>query len=143
LPNAGPAAVDRLRDDLGELGEYARHYLAARADTIRLSVRRAGIFAVLGVVGLIASAAYVVTATALVILGTARGLGLLFGGHEWLGYLVTGVVLLGALALAVKVTMSRLTKSSRERMVQAYARRREEQDRRFGHNVRDRAARTE
>src|SRR5436190_1352266 len=81
-PQGAPAeAMKDLRKRLGEIGEYASYYLAAKSDAFKLSMKNAAVYAALVVVGLIASVALVVTAVVLMCTGIAGGLGALFGGH--------------------------------------------------------------
>src|SRR5437588_5087412 len=56
---------------IAELRAYAGHYVAARIDGIKVSVRNAGIYAALGIVGLIALAALIATTVALLLVGIA------------------------------------------------------------------------
>src|SRR3954463_15030195 len=66
-----------------ELGEYVSYYIAAKFDGIKGSVRNIGIYAALGVVGLIATAGFVVTAVVLLCRGIAGAFAALFGGRVW------------------------------------------------------------
>src|SRR5258708_7367543 len=70
--NPASEAFHRIRDDLGELKEYAQYYLAARVDGIKQTIRRLGLYAALGVLGLIAGGAIVATAAGLLIVGFAE-----------------------------------------------------------------------
>src|SRR5437764_6768076 len=96
--NPASEAFGRIRDDLGELKEYAQYYLAAKVDGIKRTVRTVGLYAALGVLGLIAGGAIVATAAGLLIVGFAELLTRLFGGRDWLGDLVAGIVVLGVVA---------------------------------------------
>src|SRR5437660_231984 len=63
---ATPAAAFRaVARYVGELSEYAKYYLAAKSDALKLSLRRAAIMAAVGVVGLIAAGAVVVVCVTL------------------------------------------------------------------------------
>ena len=91
-----PAPTDALKDafsHIGELRAYAIHYISAKADQVRLSIRKAGIYAVLGIIGLMA-------ATALVMIDPAAArlmLALLRDGARfnpsWGGYALTFAIL--------------------------------------------------
>src|SRR5947208_14581835 len=85
-------------DKLGELGEYAGHYLAAKSDAFKLTMRNVAVMAALGIIGLIAAGGLVVTAVVLLCVGIAHGIAALLGGRMWAGELITGVLLLGLLA---------------------------------------------
>jgi uncharacterized membrane protein len=63
----------------------------------------------------------------------------LFGGRPWLGNLVTAILLLGAVAGVVWIGLSRLTKSSKERVVDAYERRKRHEREGYGIDAHERA----
>ncbi len=159
---AGPeAATDRLRpphpDDtapadafkdalrvLGEVREYVAYYVGAKVDGIKLSVRRVGILAALGVIGLLAAGAIVVTASVLLCVGLAQGIGVLlagdYGPRVWLGNLIVGLVLLLLIGGGTWFAVSRLFNSSKRATVKKYELRRQRQRADFGHDVLQRAA---
>src|SRR6185295_9149831 len=122
----GPAAFDRLVDQIRELREQFVLLVAAKIDSIRLTARRLVIACVLGLLGLVILATYLVTSTVLVIVGIGEGLGSLFGDRLWLGHLTTGLGLLGILGIGGYLALRRATRASRERTVDRYARRREQ-----------------
>src|SRR5687768_9217043 len=61
-----------------ELKEYASYYVAAKADGIKTSFRNLGLYAVLGIVGLMAGGAVVVTAAVLLLTGIAGAISAIF-----------------------------------------------------------------
>jgi uncharacterized membrane protein YdfJ with MMPL/SSD domain len=124
---------------LGELGEYLSYYLSAKSDGIKLTLKNVAVYAALGVVGLIAAGALVVTAVVLLCMGIAQGLGALFGHHLWVGYLVTGLLLLGGLGAAVYFGMSFMVGKSRKATVHRYEARQRKQRAEFGQDVKERA----
>ena len=128
----GPAAFQRLFDQAQELRDSIVLLLAAKIDRLKLSARRALLAAVVGILGLLVAATYLITATVLVIVGIGEGLGGLFGDRWWLGHLATGLGLLAILALAIYLGSRRLTRASHERTVQKYATRRDQQAARSG-----------
>ena len=128
-----------VKTRLSELGEYAGYLLSAKLDGIKLSIRNAGIYAALGVVGLLAGGALVVTAAVLLLRGIAGGLGALFGGRLWLGELVTAIVFLALIGGGAVFVVSRMTKASRQRTVKKYDSRKQQQRARFGTDVCQRA----
>src|SRR5204863_5692107 len=83
-PDAPAEALKDFRKRLGELGEYVSYYFAAKSDAFKLSLKNAVVYAALGVVGLIAAGALLVTAVVLLCTGIAGGLGRLFGERYWL-----------------------------------------------------------
>jgi hypothetical protein len=121
----------------GELGEYANHYFSAKADAFKLTLRNVGVIAAIGVVGLIAASAFVVTAVVLLCLGIAHGIGALVGGHMWAGYLITGVLLLGLLAGGVMIGVGVMRKAWKKATVNKYELRQRDQRERFGHDAAD------
>lgn len=138
-PNPASAAFHRIKCDLDELKEYASYYLAAKVDGVKRTVRNIGLYAALGVLGLLAGGAIVATAAGLIIVGIADGLSRLFGGRYWLGDLVTGILVLGAIGGAAWFMMNKLTGSWRSQTIKKYEQRKQTQRVRFGHNVNDRA----
>ena len=140
-PPENPAAVAfRVIPQLiAELRSYALHYLNARIDGIKLSVRSAVIYAILGVVGLLVVAGVLVTAVALLLVGIAHALGALLGNRLWLGDIIVGVLLLGTAALAVYVPLKRMSKASRLKTEQKYEGKRIQQRVQHGRDASERA----
>jgi hypothetical protein len=129
---SGPAAFQRLFDQAQELRDSIVLLLAAKIDRLKLSARRALLAAVVGILGLLVAATYLITATVLAIIGISEGLGDLFRDRLWLGHLATGLGLLAILALTLYLGMRRVTRASHERTVQKYATRRDQQAARSG-----------
>ena len=124
---------------LAELSDYLSYYVAARTDAIKASVRNAGLYAALGVIGLFAGGALVVTAVVLLLRGIAGGLAVLFGNRLWLGELVTAILFLALIGGGAWFMLGRLTKASRERTVKKYVSRQQQQRAKFGTDVKERA----
>ena len=139
-PNPASAAFHRIKCDIDELKEYASYYLTAKVDGFKRTLRNLGLYAALGVVGLLVGGAIVATAAGLLVVGIAEGLGRLFGDRYWLGDLVTGVIVLGAVGGAVWFMMKKLTGTWRSQTIRKYEQRKQTQRVRFGHTVNDRAA---
>jgi len=137
---ANPAveAFHRISEDAAELKEYASYYVAAKIDGFRRTLRNLGLYAALGVLGLIAGGAVLATAAGLIVIGIAEGLTSLFGGRAWLGDIVTGIVVLGAIAGGVWLMMNKLTGSWRSQTMKKYEERKQSQRERFGHDVKQR-----
>ncbi len=131
----GPEAVTRLKLQLLEFQEYAAHYLAVKIDKVMLQVRKIASLAILGVLGAVVGLTAIGVSTIMVLMGTAQGLGELFGGRIWLGYLLTGLVIIIGAAVAVKVLIGGMMTSLRNQLAQAYALRKESQRDRFGRDV--------
>src|SRR5438552_2484472 len=68
----------RFSSLIGEYKEYASYYLAAKLDGMKSSFRNLGIYAGLGIVGLMAFSALITTAVALFLIGAAMGIAHIF-----------------------------------------------------------------
>jgi hypothetical protein len=132
-------AFRRLQKQVEELQAYFAHFVSAKVDSVVLSARRLAIWAVLGVVGLIALAALIVTAIVLVLHGVANGLAVLFAGRLWLGQLVAGSGILIMLVLSILIGVRTWQTRWRQQKVQQYDERQFQQRAAFGHSVEDRA----
>jgi len=123
---------------IAELKTYVLHFASAKVDGVKASIRKLVLYAVLGVVGLLAAVALVVTSVVLVCTGIASALTLAFG-YAWLGQLVTGLALLALIVGVLWVGVSAAMKSSRHRTALQYEQRHAQQRAIFGHDVNDRA----
>jgi uncharacterized membrane protein YqjE len=139
-PNPAVEALHRLGRDVEELKEYASLYAAAKVDGVKRTVRNIGLYAALGVLGLIAGGALVATAVGLIVVGLAVLLGNAFGGRYWLGNMVTGVLVLAVIGAGVWFMMNKLTGTWRSQTMKKYEQRKQSQRQRFGHDVSQRAA---
>jgi hypothetical protein len=136
-------AIRRLGRLIAEFREYLSYFLSAKVDSAKASVRRVFILTGLGVIGLIAGTAVIGTAVALLLVGAAWGLGILLGHQLWLGALLVGAVLLGGMVLGAYLMLRRVTRSSRQTMVQKYEHRQNWERDRFGRSVAEQAATTD
>jgi hypothetical protein len=118
-----PHPLDPLIAHLAQLRQQASLYAEATADRFKLSARQAAIYAALGCLALLAGGALVVTSAVLILNGTAGGLAVLLGGRLWAGQLITGVVLLVAIAAGAWLGVRSLTGSSRRKTIEKYERR--------------------
>jgi hypothetical protein len=134
--SAGAAFHDAAKR-IAEVKEYILYYVAVQADAAKLAVRNAAIYAVLGIVALLAAGAAVVIAVALLLVGIARGIGEWLH-HPWLGDLIVGIVILAAIALGAKIALSGMTRSFRKNTVKKYESLQRQQRSRFGHDVEER-----
>jgi hypothetical protein len=126
-------------EKLAELKEYVAYYATVRVDMLKVTVRNLGIYAALGVVGLIAVGAMVVTAVVLLLRGIAGAFAQLFSGHPWLGDLITAVLFLGVMAAGVVIVMKKLTGTFRSQTVKKYEDRLHREREQFGHDIHERA----
>ncbi len=142
----GPSPADALRQAgaaIGELKEYAAYYVATKLDGVKVTVRNLGVYAVLGIVGLIALSAVVTTAVVMLLVGLALAISDLFGDPReklWIGALIVSLLVLGGLVAGVVYGMRKLTNTSRAALVKKYESRQREQRINYGHDVRGREA---
>jgi hypothetical protein len=125
---------------LGELKEFASYYVAAKLDAWKVSVRNLGMYAALGIVGLITASAIITTAAVLLLVGIAWGLGALLWHQYWLGALLVGLLVLGGIGGGIIFFMKRLTSTARKQLVEKYENRQRDQRINFGEDVRGRRA---
>src|SRR5256885_16609838 len=83
-PQAFKAAMARFP----EVAAYLRQYASARIDLAKAKVRQIVIFAALGVVGLIALTALIVTLVVMLFSGLAGWIAAGMDGRLWAGYLI-------------------------------------------------------
>ena len=124
---------------IGEMKEFVGYFLAAKMDGIKVTLRNAGIYAALGIVGLIAASALISTAVVLLLVGLAMGIGKLFNPDQyWIGAVVVGGLVLGGLAGGIIFGLKKLTNTFRKQLVQKYENRQRDQRINFGEDVRGR-----
>jgi hypothetical protein len=133
------AALHKLFQQYGELVEYGSHFIHAKLDGMKVSIRQAAVWTILGLMGGIALVAIVVTAIVLLLTGLATGVGFAFGGKLWLGSVVVGLLCLIILSLGCLAGVHLFFKRSREQKVQYYGERQLQQRVQFGHNAADHA----
>jgi len=129
-----------LLRSLGELKEYIGYYLSSQGDAVQLKIRQGLLWAVLGIACGLVGLAALITSVVLLLDGVAEGLAILFGDRLWAGELVTGAAILILAAIAAYFVVARITKTSRQRIIQKYERRRQKQRVEFGRDVSQRAA---
>ena len=134
--------LDQLLTQAAELYTYTMHFVNAKADGIKLSVRQVVVWTVLGIVMLIAATSVIVTATVLLLTGLAGALAVVFDSELWLGKVVVGFLLLVIIAVGTLIGVRMQQRKSRHKKVQQYAERQLQQRTTFGRNVADRATDT-
>jgi hypothetical protein len=130
-----PTVADALRDgvrSIAELIQHAGNLLSAKLDLLKLSIRRAILYTILGMIAGFAAAAIVVVCIVLLFVGAAHGLGAALGGREWLGDLIVSAAVLGTVGVSLMMFLRRFNAASRRGTVRKYERRRTEQRERFG-----------
>ena len=139
-PNGdGESPMNALRDaarHLGEAKEYASNFLAAKADAAKLSFRRLGLMIGLFVIAGMTGAGILITAAVLLINGLATGIGHLFDPDKvWLGQIIVGLLVVLAANVGMFLMIRSAMRASRDRTVQKYEARHNEQRSRYGHDV--------
>jgi hypothetical protein len=126
---------------LAELKEFAAYYAAAKIDSYKVTARNLGVYAALGIVGLIAASAIISTAAVLLLVGLALAIGKPFNPDQpWVGAIVVGLLVLGGLAGGIIFFMKKLTNTSRKKLVEKYENRQRDERIQFGEDVRGRRA---
>lgn len=118
----GPHPLEPLLAHLAELKTQVLHYLEARADRVRLSVRQAAVWGAIGLLAALVGATLLITATVLALMGAANGIGAALGERWWAGQLIVGLCVLCGTALACWLAMRMLAKSSRRKTIEKYER---------------------
>jgi len=134
--------IQSLSRIFGEIREYLAYLIAAELDAVKLAVRSAVIYAVLGVVALLGAAAVVVTAVVLLLEGAAEGISAALNGRLWAGELIVSVGVLAIIVVSALVALGAVKRSSRRLTVEKYETRKRDQRTRLGEDVSERAARS-
>ena len=134
---------DALREamtKLSEVREFAAYYVAVRLDGLKATFRNIGIYAALGIMGLAAGAAVLATAAVLLLLGIAGAFAALLHGNQWLGAIITAVLVFGLLGAGAVIGLKVLTRSFKSSTVKKYEDRQRQQRQQFqGRDVRSEA----
>jgi hypothetical protein len=125
---------------IGELRGYVSHYLSARLDALKLTVRHAVLWIALAALAMLASLAVVVTAIVILCVGLAQMISAALGGRMWAGNLIVGVVLIGGIVLCIWLGVRKLFAASLSRTVERYERKLRRQRVELGHDAQQRAA---
>jgi len=121
---------------LSEYKEYASYYMATKMDGIKGSLRSVGIYAGLGIAGLLAFSALITTAVALFLVGAAMGLAHIFDPPKyWLGALIVGLAVLVLIGVGAAIGLSKANAAFRNATVDKYEQRKRWQRGQFGRDV--------
>lgn len=123
-----------------ELASFVEYYISARLDALRGSIRRMVLYAILGLVAVVAAVTLVVMAVALTVLGLADlvnwALSLAWNGlSPWVGPLIVGVGLLTLLAAGGMAVAAWQFRAWRRQLVKKYEHKRRKQKQQFGRDV--------
>ena len=136
------AALRLLLDQFRRLGEHFSYYVAAKTDSVKLSLRSTVVRMTLGALGFVSVAGLILIASWFVLNGIAGGLGGLFGERSWLGSIIAGLLLLAGLGGGMYYAVRRHARTARKRTVEKYEKRQAQQQKRFGRSVSDGASAT-
>ena len=131
------AALRLLLDQFRRLGEHFSYYVAAKTDSVKLSLRSTVVGMTLGALGFVSVVGLILMASWFVLNGVAGGLGALFGERPWLGSIIAGLLLLAGLGGGMYYALGRHARTARDRTVQKYEERRTQQPAQFGGSVSD------
>jgi hypothetical protein len=133
-------AIKQAATRLSEAREYVSHFLAAKLDSAKLSVRNVVLYAILGILGAGVGVGLLVTAAALLLTGLAGAIGAIFEPDKpWVGALIVGFVVIAISIIGVIIMIKKLTGASRKATIAKYEGRKRAQRNRFGHDVQERA----
>jgi hypothetical protein len=142
---AGPSPQEvyqRMSRLLAELKEYGVYFLMAKSDRLKVSARQAGIYAALGLMGVVVLCAALATGVVLTLLGLMFAFAALFGAL-WAGALLAGLVTLVVLGLGAWIGIASVNRSSRLKTVNKYEQRQQWERGQLGRTVHDAAAQHE
>ncbi len=99
----GPDAFNEALQHLAEAREYAAYLAAAEFDRLKMRLRRAAMWAIIGLAAVVVFLAILVTAVGMLLWGLATLFAALLGWPMWAGALIVGggVVLIAVAALLI------------------------------------------
>ncbi|MGD9647599.1 MAG: hypothetical protein AB7U73_17935 [Pirellulales bacterium] len=109
-----------LLGDFQRLGELFAQYSAARADGVRLRIRRIVLLSLAGVMAALLVTTALVTCLVLALLGAAHGLAALAGGRLWVGELGVGAGLLLSTGVLLIVVARAVARRNRQHLREKY-----------------------
>jgi hypothetical protein len=133
-PRSPDEAFTFLRERFEQLVDYASYYLAARRDALKIAATRGILLAVGGILALVILAAVIATSAVLICVGISDGLSVLFG-HQWIGELLTGLLIITVIAGSALIVMKVISGRSLRMTVEKYEKLRRLQRERYGRDV--------
>jgi uncharacterized membrane protein len=137
-PASSAEAWRQVAVQLGQIRAFAGHYLRARIDAVRLTIRQMVIFAALSFIGLVALASVAVMMVVFLFQGIAGGFGELFG-RLWLGELVTMAIFALVFIAAGSMALGAIRNAGRRRIVKKYETRDSQERIDYGTDIHQRA----
>lgn len=126
---------------LQELAAYGKYWLELHWDKLKLQVISYAVLGLLGLGALFSLTLILASAAVLLVLGSAQLLGEhLFGGSMALGYVTVGAAILTLLPVSLWCGGRAAQRLMAEQLASKYARKRELQRTKYGHDVEQRAA---
>jgi CHASE3 domain sensor protein len=137
--NPASAAFRAIPLYLSEIKAYAGHYMSAKVDGIKASIKRIVGLAIIGFVGLLVVVGIVFSAAFLLLAGLADLIGSALGGRIWLGQLIVGAFFLAVILGATLWVVKKMSAASRKQTEKKYEGRHIQQVVDFGRDVHERA----
>jgi len=129
-------ALHDAAHQFAQLKEYFGHYVSAKLDGVKLTFRRLVIFAILGMVGLLAGGAMIIAAAVMLLQGLANAIGAIFEPDKpWVGQLIVSVLVLGGVVAGTILLVRKMTGASKARTVAKYDSKHDQQRQHFGQDV--------
>jgi hypothetical protein len=136
-----PTPGERFHEAIGAAGEvrrYVEQLIATQIDLLKLSIRQAIIYAIVGVLALLVLLAAIVAAAAMVVVGLSQAIAELAGGHAWVGNLTVGLGFLLIVGIGTWIGIRRVKEASLRATIERYERRAQQQKVETGHNAPER-----
>ena len=134
-----PHPLEPLLAHLAEARAFALHYVEAQKDSLRATIRRLVLQAIVGAGAGVVGLTLVITCTVFLLQGMSQLIAMAAGGRSWVGNLAVGGGLLLILALVTAAVVALQTRRARKRTIRKYESRHHAQRTRFGADVPQRA----
>ena len=133
--------LSALGGNLSEVVAYAQQFVAAKIAGGLYAARKLAILAVLGLVGGIAGASIVVTASAMLVFGLAEVIAAFLPEHfKWAGKVIVGLLVLGVTFAALWLLLRYSVKAGKDTALRQYRLALKKQRLDYGHDAFGRAA---
>jgi len=117
---------------VAEIGEFARAYVAAQSDLLKVRLRNIVILAVLGIVALLGVAALIVTLIVMLFSGLSQLVAAGLGGRMWAGNLIVSVGMFAILGSGTYLGLRTMRRKWLKQTQAKYERFNNQQRERFG-----------